>query len=248
MTGVVFDLKEMAVHDGDGVRLTVFMKGCPLRCEWCHNPEGLSKSKELLYKKAKCTDCGVCKKSCTHEECKPFGRCLHVCPNDCLSVCGEEYTPERLAKKIMSYKRIFDACGGGVTFSGGEPLFQSAFLFETLKNLTGVHKTIETCAFTDKKTFEKVIREFDFVIMDVKIFDDELHKKYTGASNAVIKENFQLIQKSGKPYLIRTPLIKGKTDDEKNLKAIQDFIGDSQWELLPENHLAKAKRSFLTKK
>ena len=114
MTGIVFDVKEMAVHDGDGVRLTVFMKGCPLRCEWCHNPEGLSAQPQILYKSAKCLDCGLCRRACEHEDCQPFGRCLHICPKDCLSLCGEEFSVERLAGKIIQYKAIFDACGGDV--------------------------------------------------------------------------------------------------------------------------------------
>ncbi len=248
MTGIVFDLKEMAVHDGDGVRLTVFMKGCPLRCKWCHNPEGLSPQRQLLYKKTKCVNCGLCKKPCLHEDCKKYDRCIHICPNDCLSVCGEEYTPERLAKKILSYKPLFNACGGGVTFSGGEPLYQSEFLFECLSLLNGVHTTVETCGYAEKSVFEKALHAFDFIIMDIKLFDDGLHKKYTGVSNARIKENFRLLAKSGKPYLIRTPLIAGMTDGEDNLKKIREFIGEAAWELLPENHLAKAKCDFLIKR
>ena len=246
MNGVVFDVKEMTVHDGDGVRVTVFLKGCPLRCEWCHNPEGLSAKPQLLYKRAKCTGCGACKKSCAHEECQRYGRCLHVCPNDCLTVCGKEYTPESLAQKLTGYKRLFDALGGGVTFSGGEPLFQSEFLLETLALLKGIHTTLETCGYATKDVFEKAVDAFDFIIMDIKLFDDALHKHYTGVGNARIKENFNYLKQSGKPYLIRTPLINGKTDTEENLQAIQAFIGDSPWEKLPENNLAKAKKSFLT--
>ena len=246
MTGTVFDIREMTVHDGEGVRVTVFMKGCPLRCEWCHNPEGLYAKPQILYKKVKCMDCGLCKRGCAHEECQPFGRCLHVCPNDCLSLCGEEYTPERLAKKIMAYKPIFDACGGGVTFSGGEPLMQWEFLSHVIDKLQGIHVAVETSGFASEKVFLDMLAKVDFVYMDIKIFDSELHKKHTGADNFCIKDNFKLLQSSGKPYVIRTPLIKGKTDGVENLCAIQAFIGDSLWEKLPENELSMVKRKNLT--
>ena len=244
MTGTVFDIREMTVHDGEGVRLTVFLKGCPLRCEWCHNPEGLSQKPQLLYKKVKCAECGLCKRGCSHEECQSFGRCLHVCPNDCLAVCGEEYTPERLAKKITAYKPIFDACGGGVTFSGGEPLMQWEFLSQTIDRLDGIHTAIETSGFSSEKTFQEMLSKINFVYMDIKLFDGALHKKYTGADNAIIKNNFRVLQSSGKPYCIRTPLIKGITDTEENLQSIKEFIGDSTWEKLPENFLAKSKHIY----
>ena len=247
MTGTIFDLKEMAVHDGDGVRLTVFMKGCPLRCKWCHNPEGLSFQSQLLYKKKKCVECGLCKKVCAHEECQPFGRCLHICPNDCLTLCGEAYTPEGLAKKITAYKPIFDACGGGVTFSVGEPLAQWEFLSKTIDCLDGIHTTIETSGYASEKTFQEMLEKIDFVYMDIKLFDKDLHKKYTGADNERIKSNFRILKSSGKPYCIRTPLIKGVTDTEENLQAIKQFIGDSPWEKLPENVLKKV-NDFIEKK
>ena len=231
MTGTVFDIREMTVHDGDGVRLTVFMKGCPLRCEWCHNPEGLSAKPQILYKKPKCTDCGLCKRGCKHEECQPFGRCLHICPNDCLTLCGEEYTPESLARKINGYKRIFDACGGGVTFSGGEPI----------DRLDGIHTAIETSGFASEQVFREMLAKIHFVYMDIKLFDGDLHKRYTGVDNGLIKNNFRILQESGSAYCIRTPLIKGKTDTEENLRKIKAFIGNSPWETLPENPLAKSK-------
>lgn len=241
MTGTVFDIREMTLHDGEGVRLTVFMKGCPLRCEWCHNPEGLKKEAQVLYKKARCTNCGLCKQHCKHVECQRFGRCLHVCPNDCLCLCGQEYTPESLAQKINGYKRIFDLCGGGVSFSGGEPLMQWEFLSQTLDKLKGIRTTIETSGYANKKVFGAMLEKIDFVYMDIKLFDGELHKKYTGVDNSRILRNFLALQASGKPYGIRTPLIKGKTATEENLRAIQSFIGNSPWEKLPENPLAKAK-------
>ncbi len=241
MNGIVFDVREMTVHDGNGVRVTVFLKGCPLRCEWCHNPEGLSPTPQVLYAKTKCTNCGLCKRSCEHAECQPFSRCLHVCPNDCLRLCGEEYTPEQLSEKIMRYKNLFQACGGGVTFSGGEPLMQWAFLKETLNKLNKVDTAIETSGFSSEQTFKEMLSKINYVYMDIKIFDSELHKKFTGVDNSCILRNFRILQASGKPYTVRTPLIKGITDTEENLQAIQSLIGNSPWEKLPENPLSKAK-------
>lgn len=248
MIGRIFDIKEMTLHDGDGVRLTVFLKGCPLRCEWCHNPEGLKKEKQLLYKRVKCVGCELCKKECEHEECQPFSRCLHICPKDCLSVSGEDWTSEALAKKILSYKRIFNACGGGVTFSGGEPLMQAEFLLETVEKIKwqGIEEiAVETSGYAPKEVFSAVAKACSQVILDIKIFDREKHKKYTGVYNDLIKENFLWLKENKIPHLIRTPLIEGKTDDKENLQAIKKFIGDSPWEKLPENKLAKAKYDML---
>ncbi len=222
------------------------MKGCPLKCEWCHNPEGLSALPELLYKKNKCLNCGLCKKPCLHDDCKKYGRCIHVCPNDCLTVCGKFYSATDLADKIKSYKPFFKG-DGGVTFSGGEPLLQWQFISEVIDRLDGIPTAIETSGYADKKVFSEMVNKIDYVIMDVKLFDRNLHKKYTGVYNDLIKENFKFLKESGKPYLIRTPLIKGKTDSDENLSAIREFIGDSKWELIPENALANAKREMLIK-
>ncbi len=246
MTGRVFDISELTVHDGDGSRLTVFMKGCKMRCEWCHNPEGLSFEKQLLFRRKKCVHCGLCKKKCNHEECKPFGRCLKVCPNNCLEICGKDYTARELAKTINEYKPVFDALGGGVTFSGGEPLLQWEFISETIDLCKGINFALETAGYVPSDIFKAAVEKTDYVFMDIKIFDCAEHEKYTGVKNDLIKENFMTLKNSGKPYTVRTPLIKGFTDDEKNLSAIKDFIGDSPWEKIPENKLAKAKYEMLS--
>lgn len=246
MNGIIFDVKEMAVHDGDGVRLTVFMKGCPLHCEWCHNPEGLKPFPELTYKKKKCIKCGRCFVRCEHEECKPFGRCIKVCPVNALEVCGRSFTPQGLADVINGHKRILKLTGGGVTFSGGEPLMQWEFIKEVVALTPDMNTAAETCGYVDKRTFSEAISVLDEIIMDIKLFDESEHIKYTGVSNKIIKENFLLLKNSGKPFVIRTPLIEGKTDTKDNLENIKNFIGNSQWELLPENKLAKAKYEMLT--
>ena len=243
--GIVFNIEELTVHDGDGVRVTVFMKGCPLRCSWCHNPEGLKAQPELLYKRVRCAGCGECQKGCEHEDCKPFGRCLHVCPNDCLTVAGERYTPDALAARLNKYKRIFDACGGGVTFSGGEPLIQWEFISEVIDRLDGINVAIETSGYAPRHIFESAVDKLDFIYMDIKLFDSEEHKRHTGCDNTLIKENFLYLRSSGKPFTIRTPLISGITDTPENLDAIGKFIGGANWEKLPENKLAGAKYDML---
>lgn len=246
--GNVFDVKEMAVHDGPGIRTTVFFKGCPLRCVWCHNPEGLSSKPQLMYKKNKCQKCGACLKKCEHKECKPFGRCIHACPENCLSISGRTVETKELAKELKQSADILGDTFGGFTFSGGEPLFQPDFLLELCDELKNYNLCIETSGYADSDTFKAVINKLQFVIMDIKLADSELHKKYTGVYNDIILENFKILKNSGKPYLIRTPLIPNIVDTNENLSAIREIIGDSDWEKLPNNEMAGAKYKFLSDK
>ncbi len=245
MNGTIFDIKEMAVHDGPGIRTTIFFKGCPLRCKWCHNPEGLTITPQLMYKSNNCKNCGKCFEKCDHPECQPFGRCLHICPENCLSIAGRKITAKELAKEIIPSAKVLGNDFGGFTFSGGEPLAQSEFLLELIKELKDFHLCIETSGYCDSDTFKKVIEKLDFVIMDIKLSDSELHKKYTGVDNSQILKNFEILRKSEKPYIIRTPLIKSITDTKENLDAIQKIIGDATWEKLPENEMAGAKYKML---
>jgi pyruvate formate lyase activating enzyme len=241
MNGIIFDIKEMAVHDGPGLRTTVFFKGCPLRCIWCHNPEGLVSRPQLCYKANCCIDCGKCKEKCTHPECQEYGRCLHICPNNCLGVAGKAVTAKELASELIQGAEILGNSFGGFTFSGGEPLAQSEFLLEVIDELSDYHLCIETAGYCDEETFKKVIDKLQFVIMDIKLADSELHQKYTGVDNALILKNLEILKNSGKPYIIRTPLIEGITDTKENLDAIKAIIGNATWEKLPENSVAGAK-------
>ena len=241
MRGVVFDIKSFALNDGEGIRTTVFLKGCPLRCAWCHNPEGLSPKSEL-YQKVGCADCGLCRRPCDHADCAPHGRCLHICPKNLLRQVGVEWDTDDLAAELLKKSDIYEMTGGGITLSGGEPLMQPEFSLELLKKLQGrVHRAIETSGYARKETFMSIIQECDFVYMDLKLCDREEHKKYTGVYNDRIIENAYALKDSGIPHKFRIPLVAGITDTEENLRGLSEIIGDSQVELLSYNILAPAK-------
>lgn len=241
MVGTIFDIKGFALHDGPGIRTTVFLKGCPLRCRWCHNPEGLSPAPQLCVKQTACVHCGKCFEPCKHPECQPYGRCLHICPNGCISIAGEQYTAQALAKRLLRDRDVFEMSGGGVTFSGGEPLMQAEFVREVISALDGIHTAIETSGYCKPEEFRKTADMLDYIIMDIKLADSAEHKKYTGVSNELILENFRYLKSTDKPHIIRTPLIPGITDTAENLDAIREIVGDSPWETLPYNALAGAK-------
>ena len=238
---LVFDIKRYAINDGPGIRTTIFMKGCPLRCVWCHNPEGLSPEPQLMFRKAACRHCGLCRRPCGHPECRPFGRCLHICPEGALSVTGEEITPAALAARLRRSLPMAD----GVTFSGGEPLLQADFLQAVLDELEGVPCALETCGWAPRETFLAAARRMELVYLDIKLADPALHERYTGVSNAPILANLAVLREGGIPAVIRTPLIPGITDTRENLDAIRALIGDLPWEQLPYNALAGAKYEML---
>jgi len=245
MTGTIFDIKEMAVHDGPGIRTTVFFKGCPLRCRWCHNPEGLSAGTQLMFKYNSCKGCNSCQKSCEHTECKPFGRCILACPENCLEAVGRRVEAEQLVYELICSAEILGESFGGFTFSGGEPLAQPEFLLEVIDKLKNYHLCIETSGYTNRDVFNSVIEKLDFIIMDIKLADNDTHKHYTGVGNEQILANFRTLQNSGKPYRIRTPLIPNITDTKENLAAIKRLIGNSPWEHIPYNAAASAKYEML---
>ena len=242
MRGVVFDIKEFALNDGGGIRTTVFLKGCPLRCIWCHNPEGLSPKPELYEKTVGCLHCGLCRRECSHPECQPFGRCLHICPCNLLSVAGREWDSRELAEKLLDRRDIYEATGGGVTLSGGEPLLQADFSYALLRELSGkVHRAVETCGYAERETFDRIVGECELVFMDLKLRDREAHIRYTGVSNERILANAAALKASGIPHRFRIPLIPGITDTEENLRGLSEIAGDSPVELLSYNRLAPAK-------
>lgn len=248
--GTVFDIKQLAVFDGPGARTTVFMKGCPLHCMWCHNPEGLSSEPQLMVSKNSCTHCGKCEAVCpSPDHCILCGACIRVCPNNLRKICGIQYTPEQLAEVLLKDRDYLEMMGGGVTFSGGEPTMQAEFVLDTVKLLRGMHCAIETCAFCSEDTFRRIIDAMDYIMMDLKLIDPELHKKYTRADNALILRNLEQLKASGKPFRIRIPVIPGVNDTTENFTATAKLLQGcetlEQVELLPYHKTAGAKYSMV---
>lgn len=240
--GTIFDVKEFTVHDGPGVRTTVFFKGCPLSCIWCHNPEGMDTAPTLMVRESMCTHCDACRKPCTHADCKPFGRCLHTCPRGLISVAGREVTAGVLAKKLAPSAPLFGE-DGGVTLSGGEPLLQPQFAIALADCLHeyGIRIALQTSGFAKEETFSDVLSHVDFVLFDLKLADEDAHRRYTGVSCKTIHKNLVQLKNSQKPHVIRIPLIPGITDTHENLASLAVLAGESPVELMPYNPYAGAK-------
>ena len=243
MTGTIFDIKEFAVYDGPGIRTTVFMKGCPLHCRWCHNPEGLSPNPQLMVSVAACTHCGRCKEVCVHDgNCIVCGECVTRCPGGLRRVAGYEMTSDELAEKLRR-SAVFE--DGGVTFSGGEPMLQWDFVRETCGKLEGIHKAIETSGYCGDDKFLEMIDTMDLVMMDIKHTDPAEHKKWTGVDNSAILRHLEMLKKGSKPFIIRVPLIPGVNDSVENLSAIAELLENAERlvrvELLPYHQTAGAK-------
>jgi pyruvate formate lyase activating enzyme len=251
MTGIVFDIKEMTVHDGPGLRTTVFLKGCPLRCRWCHNPEGLSPRPQLMVKTATCTHCGLCRRGCNHPDCQEFGRCLHICPNGLITVSGKVMEAEELAKKLMRCAPLFGE-EGGITFSGGEPLMQADFMLDVMDHMPGIRFACETSGYAPQETFRRVVDRMSLIYMDLKLADPERHKEYTGVGNERILENARRIAESGVELIIRTPVVPGFNDTPEEIKAISHFAktlpGVREHHLLPYHRLGSDKYDGLGRK
>ena len=223
--GIVTDIQRASVHDGPGLRTTVFFKGCPLNCKWCHNPECISFEKQILQYPEKCIGCGMCDKGCF---------------SGAKVLCGKEMTPKEILKEILLDKPYY-ASDGGVTFSGGEPFAQREVLEETidLAKENGINCAVETSlVYFDERIFSKL----DLVMADLKIWDDGLHKKYTGVSNKVIIENFKKLNSLGVPIIARTPIVP---ETEQGIPQISAFLKGlenvKQYELLPFHPLGETK-------
>ncbi len=246
MKGVVFDIKEFAVFDGPGIRTTVFLKGCPLRCQWCHNPEGLSPEPQLTVSPASCTRCGECLKHCpTPGHCTACGQCVPWCPRGLRRIAGARMSSEELAKKLLRGRDLLEQSGGGFTFSGGEPLMQWPFVREVVAQLDGMPCAVETSGYAPDAVFREVMDTLDLVMMDIKLTDPEKHRHFTGVDNAPILRHADMLCAGNTPFIIRMPLIPGVNDERAHFEAVAGRVAGAKAlqrvELLPYHKTAGAK-------
>ena len=237
MTGRITGIKRYEIHDGDGVRTTVFLKGCPLRCKWCHNPENFVKDKQLGFYEEKCSLCGACAAVCgkvhsttegkhilNAENCTFCGKCVEVCPHNALTLFGTDITAAVLTEKLAEDKPFYMATGGGVTLSGGEPLMQADFCSAVLRLLKerDIDTAVDTCLYAGRDALEKLVPHTDTFLVDIKAMDSALHKKWTGAENGSILRNIEYLEGIGKKMEVRIPFIPGVNDGE--MEAIAGYL------------------------
>lgn len=265
-TGIICDVKRFAVHDGPGIRTTLFLKGCPLHCVWCHNPETIRAVPELAYRPEKCVGCEACSAVCeqychsgfwekghvfSRERCTACGKCAAVCFYGALTFYGETVTVAEAFHRLIDDCEFFEESGGGVTLSGGEPLLQPKFTLELLKKLhdSGVSTALDTCGCVAWENLEAVLPFTDLFLYDFKHSDSTKHKRYTGSGNELIKDNLKKLGKTGKQIEIRIPLIPGVNTDEKNLDDTGKFLAEvgniCAVRLLPYHSLARSKYAAL---
>lgn len=245
--GNVFNVQRFTIHDGPGMRTELFLKGCPLRCEWCSNPEGMKRYTQPGVYKSKCISrkkCGLCEKACPEEGALIFYRgkltsidrekctncmaCHDACPSDAIKKWGGEMSVEECMKIIRRDKGYYERSGGGVTVSGGEPLLQSDFVAALFRQCReeGYHTCLESTFYADWSEIEKVLPLSDLLISDIKHMNSETHKKYTGVPNEKILENLKRLTEEGHELILRIPVIPGVNDDMENIEATADFILD----------------------
>lgn len=252
---LVFDVRRLALDDGPGIRTTVFLKGCPLSCVWCHNPESISPRAEIVFHPTLCIRCGVCEEICPEgaarmespgrilrEKCVACGACTEQCPSTALRIAGKYYPVDELVEELMKDRIFYETSHGGVTFSGGEPTLHMDYLSTVTRELKkyDIHIAMQTSGMFDLKEFrKKLLPRIDLIYYDFKFYDSEKHRQYTGAGNERILDNFVSLASDLKNRIIpRTPLIPNITATEENLRQIADFVrsrGCTQYELLPYN-------------
>ena len=256
-TGVVLDVLRGSVHDGPGIRTTVFLKGCPLRCLWCHNPESQHGGIELSFDAARCTACGACSRACPREvhhleggkhvvnrsSCIHCGKCVAVCPANALQLKGELKTVHEVMDEVVSDRAYYEATGGGLTLSGGEPMAQYRFTRELLEEARRqhIHTALETCGYAPSEQFVEILPLVDLFLFDYKGTDEARHLEHTGVSNMRILDNFERLYRSGAKILLRCPLVAELNDTEEHLHGIaqiarhhSDLIGV---ELMPYHRM-----------
>jgi pyruvate formate lyase activating enzyme len=260
--GLIFKIKRFTVHDGPGIRTSVFLKGCPLNCVWCHSPEGISSQFSVWYDRSLCIACGQCVKACkrnavelaadtdphiviNYKLCNVNGDCIISCPTGALQYTGTVMSVSEIIDEAEKDLLYYQKSGGGVTLTGGEPLYQPEFSLAILKSLKekNIHTAIETSLFCESEALKTVADYVDLYLIDLKIFDHELHIRYTGKSNEIIKYNFNFLTESGKKIIVRIPMIKGITDTEENKNAIAGYLNDINSQIpveyIPYNPLAE---------
>ena len=261
--GVVFDIKHYAIHDGPGIRTTVFLKGCPLDCAWCHNPESKHPQPEFMWWPTRCIGCGCCEESCPEgavtigdkliideEKCIGCGSCVDECYAEALELVGREMSVEEVMEEVRRDSMFYRESGGGVTFSGGEPLMQLMFLAELLEacKREGFHTAVDTSGHAEQAALEKIMEYTDLFLYDVKHMDTEQHRKFTGASNVLVLSNLALLR--GRAVVVRVPLVPGVNDDEENIRRLGEYVsglGFSDLCLLPYHKVGSEKAQRLNR-
>lgn len=260
---MIFDIKRYAIHDGPGIRVTVFFKGCPLRCAWCHNPESISPKPEKMFSAAKCIGCGECVRVCPHDACRLdagcgvvfddtrctlCGACAEACPTRAVDIVGREYSVDEILDIVEKQRVVLEQSGGGITVSGGEPLLQADFLIKLLDacGRRGIHRAVDTAGLASPETVLEVARHADYFLFDVKMIDPAKHKEWTGVDNRLILANLKALAETGADIEIRMPLIAGVNCEPSDIAAAADFIAalsgpPKPVALLPFHDLASVK-------
>lgn len=251
---LLFDIKPYSINDGPGIRITVFLKGCPLNCLWCHNPESISPHTQKMYSKSKCIGCSTCVENCPQDAlkltpdgivtdvdtCNLCGICADVCPTKAMEMSGRPATVEEVMKVVRRETVMMDQSEGGITISGGEPLMQPDFLIELLDacGREGIHRAVDTSGFAKTEILLEVAKRTDLFLYDLKMMDPDKHKKYTGVGNEKILSNLKLLAESGAAINIRIPFIQGVNTDEQNIRDTAAFIAALAGPPKPVNLLA----------
>jgi pyruvate formate lyase activating enzyme len=237
--GLVFDIKKFSIHDGPGIRTTVFFKGCPLNCQWCHNPESQAPQRELIVRTNRCMRCGACLQACTHGgviqegdeyvvatgRCQLCGACVEACYAEARQIVGQEMTTAEVMAEVERDLAFYEQSGGGVTFSGGEPLAQPEFLAALLSacQRAGIHTAVDTCGYAPWSVLDAIRGDVDLFLYDLKLMDDQAHRRLTGVSNRLILHNLRALSESGEAIILRLPILPGVNDSLDNLTALAAF-------------------------